>query len=54
MPNDWFKYEDKVAETLSEFVSLILDTLKAPYLFRGHAALDWEQSQRLTVRTSLV
>jgi hypothetical protein len=42
MPNDWFKYEDKVAETLSQFVSLILDTLKAPYLFRGHADLAWE------------
>jgi type I restriction enzyme M protein len=39
MPNDWFKYEEKVAETLPEFVSL---TLKAAYLFRGHANLDWE------------
>jgi hypothetical protein len=42
MPNDWFRYEERVAERLSEFVSLILDTLKAPYLFRGHADLDWE------------
>ncbi len=42
MTNDWFKYEEKTAETLSGFVSLILDTLKAPYLFRGHANLDWE------------
>jgi type I restriction enzyme M protein len=39
MPNDWFKYEEKIAETLPEFVSL---TLKAAYLFRGHADLDWE------------
>ena len=42
MPNDWFKYEVKVAATLSEFVSTILDTLKTPYLFRGHADIDWE------------
>ena len=33
MPNDWFKYEEKVAETLSEFVSLILDTRKDPFSF---------------------
>jgi hypothetical protein len=39
MPNDWFKYEEKVAETLPDFVSL---TLKGAYLFRGHADLDWE------------
>ena len=39
MPNDWFKYEEKIAETLPEFMSL---TLKAAYLFRGHADLDWE------------
>jgi hypothetical protein len=39
MPNDWFKYEEKVAETLPEFVNL---TLKAAYLFRGHADVDWE------------
>lgn len=42
MSNDWFKYEERTAERLSEFVSLILDKLKAPYLFRGHADLDWE------------
>jgi len=42
MSNDWFKYEEKVAKTLSEFVKLILDKLKAPYLFRGHADIDWE------------
>lgn len=42
MNNDWFKYEENAAETLSGFVSLILDTLKAPYLFRGHADFDWE------------
>jgi hypothetical protein len=28
MPS-WFKYDDRTAERLSEFVSLILDTLKA-------------------------
>jgi FRG domain len=39
MPNEWFKYEEKVAETLPDFVSL---TLKGAYLFRGHADLDWE------------
>ena len=42
MSNSWFKYEERTAERLSEFVGLILDTLKAPYLFRGHADLDWE------------
>jgi len=42
MSNSWFKYEERTAERLSEFVSLILDTLRAPYLFRGHADLDWE------------
>jgi len=42
MSNSWFKYEERTAERLSDFVSLILDTLKAPYLFRGHADLDWE------------
>lgn len=39
MPNDWFKYEEQVAETLPEFVAL---TLKGAYLFRGHANVDWE------------
>jgi hypothetical protein len=39
MSNEWFKYEEKIAETLPEFVSL---TLKSAYLFRGHANLDWE------------
>lgn len=42
MPNAWFKYEEKSAETLYGFVSLILDKLTAPYLFRGHADLNWE------------
>lgn len=28
--------------TISEFVHLVLDELKSPYLFRGHADLDWE------------
>ncbi|MGD0266869.1 MAG: FRG domain-containing protein [Candidatus Methylomirabilota bacterium] len=42
MSNDWFKYEEKSAETVSTFVSLILDELKARYLFRGHADLNWE------------
>ena len=42
MTNDWFKYEEKAAETVSGFVSLILDKLRAPYLFRGHADLEWE------------
>jgi hypothetical protein len=42
MPNDWFRYNEESAETLSEFVTLILDKLTAPYLFRGHADLDWE------------
>ena len=39
MPNEWFKYEDKAAKTLPEFVTL---TLKGAYLFRGHADADWE------------
>jgi hypothetical protein len=42
MSNDWFDYEEKSAETLSAFVHLVLDELRAPYLFRGHADLDWE------------
>lgn len=42
MSNDWFKYEEQSAETLSGFVSLILDKLRARYLFRGHADLNWE------------
>ena len=51
MPNNWFNYEDKVAETLSEFVSMILDTLKTPYLFRGQADQTGSWSQRSTVPT---
>lgn len=42
MANDWFKYKEKYAATISEFVHLVLDELKSPYLFRGHADLDWE------------
>jgi hypothetical protein len=53
MPNDWFKYEEKVAETLSEFVSLILDRLKTPYLFRGHAEHRREWEARGARRNSL-
>lgn len=41
MSNNWFKYEEKSVDTLSEFVSLILDKLKSRYLFRGHADLNW-------------
>ena len=53
MSNSWFKYEERVAERLSEFVGLILDALKAPYLFRGHSDLDWDLSPRLIAPTSL-
>jgi type I restriction enzyme M protein len=42
MSNDWFDYEEKSAETISKFVHLILEELRSPYLFRGHADLDWE------------
>jgi hypothetical protein len=42
MANNWFKYEEKYARTISEFVHLVLDELRSPYLFRGHADLDWE------------
>lgn len=42
MSNDWFDYEEKSAETLSVFIHLVLDELRSPYLFRGHADLDWE------------
>jgi len=42
MSNGWFKYDETTAESLSEFVSVVLDKLKAPYLFGGHADIDWE------------
>lgn len=42
MKNDWFNYEEKSAETISTFVHLVLEELRSPYLFRGHADLDWE------------
>jgi FRG domain len=39
MSNGWFTYKEKSAETISAFVSLVLD---APYLYRGHADVTWE------------
>ena len=42
MANEWFKYEEKSAESISTFVHLVLEELRSPYLFRGHADLDWE------------
>jgi hypothetical protein len=42
MANNWFEYEERVAETITAFVSLIFDDLKVPSLFRGHADLTWE------------
>jgi hypothetical protein len=53
MPNDWFKYEEKVAETLSEFVSLIFDKLKAHISFVVMPIYTGSSSRRLTVPTSL-
>ncbi|MGD0950652.1 MAG: FRG domain-containing protein [Candidatus Binatia bacterium] len=47
MPNEWFKYEEKSAQTISAFLSLIVDDPKAPYLFRGHADLDWELEPKI-------
>ena len=42
MSNGWFKYEERTAETVPEFVSLVLGALRGRYLFRGHANVDWE------------
>ncbi|MGQ0556953.1 MAG: FRG domain-containing protein [Nitrospiraceae bacterium] len=42
MSNGWFKYHNESVKSLSEFVDLVLGKLKARYLFRGHADLNWE------------
>jgi len=42
MPNDWFKYEEAGAASLREFVSLVLGPERGKYLYRGHAAAEWE------------
>jgi hypothetical protein len=42
MANDWFKFETHDAKTVTEYVSLIFEKLKSPYLFRGHEDIKWE------------
>ena len=42
MTNEWFKFTEEKVTVVSEFVELLLDELRAPYLFRGHADSEWE------------
>lgn len=42
MANEWFKSSDRQANSVSEFVQVVLDELRAPYLFRGHRDAEWE------------
>jgi len=42
MGNTWFAFDEYDADTIVKFVHLILEGLRSPYLFRGHADIDWE------------
>lgn len=42
MGNTWFAFEECDADTIVEFVRLVLEKLRSPYMFRGHANVEWE------------
>lgn len=42
MENSWFTFKEYNASTIAEFVRVIFEELRSPYLFRGHGDLRWE------------
>ena len=42
MSNDWFSYDVRKVDGVATFIDLALNEMRAPWLFRGHADIDWE------------
>lgn len=42
MKNAWFEFEERHIESISSYVSIVIDELRAAYLFRGHTDISWE------------
>jgi hypothetical protein len=42
MGNTWFAFEEYHADTIVSFVHVVLEELRSPYMFRGHADINWE------------
>jgi type I restriction enzyme M protein len=42
MGNTGFAFDEYHADTIVKFVHIVLEELRSPYLFRGHADINWE------------
>ena len=42
MANAWFAFDEASAAGVAEFLQVILEKLRSPYLFRGQADINWE------------